>query len=80
MTGRYVAEELPSSSGMARAIAAEKNRVRGVRATPDENPAWAVVDTEARPRQDVAYGLRADMVFFAKAANEALQISDQRVA
>lgn len=75
MTGRYVAEELPSSSGMARAIAAEKNR-----STPDENPAWAVVDTEAQPRRDVAYGLRADMVFFAKAANEALQISDQRVA
>lgn len=68
---RYVVEELTGDSCMHGALA--RQREIGHRA--DRPVAHAIVDSEARPRRELAYGTAADLRLLATALNSALQRS-----
>lgn len=77
MNERYVAELLGASSPMHGALVAQKNFNRGlpIAGNDEVDPAWVVVDEGARPRREVAYGTRANMLLMATALNSTLQRS-----
>jgi len=73
----YVAEILSSASPMHGAFIGQKRFNRGCvnNGDPTEHAVYAVVDAEARPRREVAYGLKADADRIVEALNSALHRS-----